>query len=520
MNKKLLYLLILVFLASCATSGRKNTEQLATLVKNGDLQSSIKLAKSNDFYPEERSRLLKLVELGTLYHLNHEYFQSLKTFEAAQVLSDQLFTVSLSKKVTSTILNDNFDNYYGEKYERSMIRFYQVLNHYMLYQTGNYEAYIFDEKDEKGAIVKSTPIPAKVLDQKEKHFHLIAARSVLLEWNSLLESYKAVSGGVATYKDDLLAKVVGGFIHEQIGSVEDRGIALNLYKAGKTLLFRNYNLFSTYNEFYKEFEKNFKDFGTMKEADVKEKFVRDTEHAKRLMQYLDGRIEALSKNKNENVFFLIEDGAIAPKTANKFDFELPVFMGAAAFEQMAFAIRILSTPVAGRPKIYFELPQIAFSPITDSEEIIIKDAAGALVKNINLAVINPLSELAYFTLEDSKVANIARTGIRVAAKHTAALIAAYQIYKSQKQSNDFLAMTLASVSYSIANKGIEASEAADIRYWSTLPNAFRMGSLKLDPGVYSIVLVRSVGTNKSEKVLGNITVTKDHPVSMFNFRAF
>jgi hypothetical protein len=502
--------LIILFFAACASADRKGASHLTELVQTGDFNSSIKFVKSNDFYPDERSRLLKLVELGTLQNLNHEYYQSLKTFEAAQELSDQLFTVSLSKKVTSTVLNDNLDNYYGEKYERSMIRFYQVLNHFIISQNGIYEAYTID---------KNPPVPQKNLDQKERHFHLSAARSVLLEWNSLLENYKSTTGGVATYKDDLLAKVFGGFIHEQIGSVEDRNIALNLYKAGKTLLFRNFNLFSTYNDFYKEFAENFKDLPNMKEVDVKAKFVKDTEHAKKLMAYLDERIETLTKNKNENVYFLIEDSFIAPKTANKFEFPLPVFVGAAAYETMAFSLRILSTPVAGTPKIYFELPQINFRPIADSEEMVIKNAAGAVVKSIPLAVVNPLSELAYFTLEDYKTGNMTRTGIRVAAKHTAAIIAAYQIYKSQQKSGDFFAMTLASVSYSIANKAIEASEAADIRYWSTLPNSFRMGSLLLDPGNYNLVLVKTTGTNKVEKNLGTVEVKKDQPVTLFNFRS-
>jgi hypothetical protein len=214
------------------------------------------------------------------------------------------------------------------------------------------------------------------------------------------------------------------------------------------------------------------------------------------MQYLDERIDTLSKNKKENLYFLIEDSVIAAKTANKFDYNLPVFMGAAAVETMSFALRLLSTPLAGVPKIYFELPQIEFKPVSDLEEIQIKDSTGKIVKSVNLAVINPLSELAYFTLEDSKASNITRTGIRVAAKHAAAILAAYQIYKSQKNNGDFFAMTLASVSYSIANKGIEASEAADLRYWSTLPNSFRMGSLNLDTGSYSLFLVKTSGNSK------------------------
>jgi hypothetical protein len=490
-------------------------------MKVGDVKSSIKFVKSEEFFPEERSRLLKLVELGTLFYLNRDYYQSLKTFEAAQTLSDQLFTVSISKKVSSAVLNDNLDNYYGEKYERSMIRFYQVLNHYLLYQNGVYEAHTIDEKDPKTQANKSIIVPEKILDAKEKRFHLSAARSVLLEWNSLLESYKAITGGVATYKDDLLAKVFGGFIHEQMGSVEDRTIALNLYKAGKTLLFRNFNLFSTYNDFNKAFEKNFQDLPNMPEKEVKEKFVRDTEHAKRLMSYLDDRIQGLSKPKKDNVYFLIEDNFIAPKVANKIDIPLPVFTGAAAMDTFSFSLRLLSTPIGGVPKIYFELPKINFKPIRDSEEIIVRDPTGAVVKNINLALVNPLSELAYFTLEDNKTLNATKTGLRVAGKHAAAITAAYLIYKNQtkgNKGNDFFAMTVASMSYSVANKAIEASEGADLRFWSTLPNAFRMGSLDLAPGKYNLFLVKTNGANKSEKALGPIEVKDGQAVSLMNFR--
>jgi hypothetical protein len=258
----------------------------------------------------------------------------------------------------------------------------------------------------------------------------------------------------------------------------------------------------------------------MNETDVKAKFIKDTEHAKRLTQYLDARIDALSKNKSENTYFLIEDNLIAPKVAKKFEYPLPVFAGAAAASQLAFALRLLSTPVAGVPKVYFELPQIEFRPVADLEEILIKDNAGKVVSTINLAVVNPLSELAYFTLEDNQAANITRTGIRVAAKHAAAILASYEIYKSQKNNGDFFAMTLASVSYSVANKTIEVSEDADLRYWSTLPNSFRMGSTNLAPGSYSLVLVRTTGSNKVEKELNKIQITSDRPVNMLNFRIF
>jgi len=74
------------------------------------------------------------MERGLLQHFKGDYDQSWQTLEEARTLAEKLYTVSLSKKAEKAILNDTFDLYYGEVYERSMIYFYLSLNSLLQYQ--------------------------------------------------------------------------------------------------------------------------------------------------------------------------------------------------------------------------------------------------------------------------------------------------------------------------------------------------------------------------------------------------
>ncbi|MCR9204975.1 MAG: hypothetical protein NXH75_10380, partial [Halobacteriovoraceae bacterium] len=114
--------LLALLLVGCGTAGRKQSGELKKFVKAGQLKKAETYVESEKFYPEEKDRLLKYLELGSIQYLNNNFYQALRTFDKAKELSDKLFTVSVSKKVKSAVSNSNYDNYYGEKFERSMIR--------------------------------------------------------------------------------------------------------------------------------------------------------------------------------------------------------------------------------------------------------------------------------------------------------------------------------------------------------------------------------------------------------------
>ena len=141
MNYFLSFVLVFSFLlfGGCATTSNQVRNELKQLVQKNQFDKALELVNSDQFYPEKRSRLLKLIETGTIHYLAGNFYQSVKTFSLARDLSEKLFTVSISKKALSMISNSNADNYYGDPYERSIIRFYLSLSHFMLYQSGVYE---------------------------------------------------------------------------------------------------------------------------------------------------------------------------------------------------------------------------------------------------------------------------------------------------------------------------------------------------------------------------------------------
>ncbi len=498
-TKGLIYFWITLTFLGCASGNRKETAALRSFIKARDFQKAQDLVTGDKFINDENSLLLKYLEQGTVFNLNGNLYQSLKAFEKAKELSDKLFTVSLSKKVTSAITNDNYDNYYGEKYERSMIRFYLSLNHLLLYIKGEYEAYKIKETIDKKVVEKE--VAAKILDDKEKRFHLMAARSILIEWNSLLDNYKSTTGGVVTYKDDLLAKVFGAFVHEQFFSRDDNRVALDLYKEAKNVLLKNFNILKTYNLKASKFKKDYANLYKLPLEKVEKDYVERTEYSKTLLSYLDDKIKQLSKSQNDNVFVLLEDNLITPKSVSKIDVPLPmgtvsvVTGGKLSFA--AFVAHMLSIP-SGKPlKFYFEVPSIPFRSINDQYDLVVKTKDGKVVESVKTAIVNPLGDLAYLTLDEKKTSLYAKAGARVATKHVTALIAAYAIYKTQAKNSEFFALAAASLSYAAANKGIEASERADIRYWSSLPMDYQVASFRLPKGEYS-VFVKDISGNEKE----------------------
>ncbi len=93
---KFLPLTLSLLLIGCATNNRQAYKKLRKEISEKKIDSAIKLVKGDTFYPEERSKLVKLLELANLQHIKGDYYQSLKTFDKARDLSDKLFTVSIN----------------------------------------------------------------------------------------------------------------------------------------------------------------------------------------------------------------------------------------------------------------------------------------------------------------------------------------------------------------------------------------------------------------------------------------
>lgn len=81
---------------------------------------------------KKNSRLLYLYEKGLVHHYQSSYEASNAVFEEAELLYDELYTKSLSREIGSLITSDNVIKYRGERYEVAMIHYYKILNYLYL----------------------------------------------------------------------------------------------------------------------------------------------------------------------------------------------------------------------------------------------------------------------------------------------------------------------------------------------------------------------------------------------------
>jgi hypothetical protein len=518
--KKLNALLVLALLALVGCAGnQKEIIKYRELVQKKDYSAALTIMKGDSIYKDQESRLLKYLELGTLQLITGEYFQSLQNFDKARDLSDKLFTVSVSKKVAGALGNESADNYYGEKYERSLIRYYTILAHYNLYEKGIYEAYTNEVRDEKGKVVSTNPVSMVTLDDSKKRFHLTAAKAVLLEWNSILEDLKKTYAGEVTYKDDLLAKFVGAVLHEKADSSTDRQIALGLYKESKNTLFRYYNSYQSFNTKYTEFNKDYKKFPNMKPELVQANYVTSTPLSAAVTKYSDDKVKDFSKNDRDNVYVVWHEGLIASKEIKKYEFpiglEKATVATASAGDFIGFSKQALVVVDQVVPKISFEMPVIPYRANNEDFKLIVKKS-GAVVNEKPGILVDPLSEMAYYTMDAEATSDLVKVGARVAAKHLTALGASYLTYKQVKaKMGDGVGLMSGVGAYNLAAKGIAETEKADLRSWITLPNQVRMNSFKLSPGDYELFAVNPA--TREEKMVGKFNVNKDEKVSLKTF---
>ena len=499
--KKSLFLFLGLGILGCASNGKKQAERFRKNLASSQLVEAQSMIADGAYYPGDNSELLRLVEYGSIKHLEGNYYQSLLIFDKAADLSDKLFTVSLSKKAGTFVLSEKVDNYYGEKYERSAIRFYQALNHFLLAKKGTYEQYVAPiwplessekkrEREEKGELRKTQA--SKKLSNKERLTHLRAARASIVGWDSLLDSYKAIAGGKDSYKEDMVAKVFGAWVHRAQKSTGDTNIAKGLYAEGESLLFKNYNTYQTFNTKHAKFRADFKKLPKLAKGLIEKQYISSTLFSEQLKKLLDEEERTLkSRKKRSNVFFLINEGFIASKTSKKYFFPigfntLPLGVGVGnKGDFVSFVRKVLAISSVGGPAIKFELPTIETFDYPSRAEVLIKNLKGEEVMKKDLAIMNPMSDLAREALSKKNAWLKTKVGTRLVAKHLVALGTAFVAYRAaKKKQGELLAMLGATAMYALANRAINNAETADLRYWSSLPGLIRSAHLRLPPGKY------------------------------------
>ncbi len=455
-------------------------------LRNYDYNSAKTIVNGEKFYNKEKDIFLNKVEKGTTYYLSKDYYQSLKYFEEAQKICENLSATTRVSGKLKGVIDPAADNYYCEKYERSLLNFYLSLINYNLYSNGRYEPYTRQEKD------KIVDVSEKILNQSEKLAHLSASRSYIIKWNSLLSTYKKELAGKSGYKDDLVAKLWGAYIHEQFDNSENRQIALQLYKDAKDVLVKNYSVYPTFNKKNESFEKNYKKFNNNNIDKIKKDYIENTEFSNNLLAFLDEKIKDLSSNKRDNFTVVLKEDFVSEKKGEVVKVGLPLeFVAAVEFQPTNnrkglkdFIFSALAVDGADvLPGIEIELPYVEKKPVENNFVVEVLNKNNSKATEFPVVLLNPNSDIAKKEFEDKRTLLYTQMSVLAITKHTSALIAAYQIYA---QNPNGLTFTAALTSYKTAAKLINETTKADLRYWASLSDNVRIGSAKLNAGEYLI----------------------------------
>ena len=506
-----------------------------------DFEKAAKILDASVLKDDQKSALLWHMEKGSVALALKDEDSAVKHFETSLDLIDKLYTKKLSAKAASLFINDPSDYFYGASYERSYA-------HYFLAKA-LYTRYL----------------------KKGNRLDLQGARGTILAWDTYFTDLQRSAAPKTLYQTDLMLKVFGGEIHEVSEIRNDKQIALQLYKDALGILNTQGGIFSLFNKKNTEYIKAFESDGK-----ANPKFYEGTNSRDDLVKFLNFKVLALTKDirgtdfdtqvktlkadaetikrakeGSGNVVLVLEEGLIPQKTGKPFNFGIKGAMNAVGDSKAkqfiatvgvevvtAFAMNKLGmvperTASAGsfifahdvtklavqEAAVEFELPMIDNVPLVQRLELFVLNDKGVVVQRGPLPVVSENGDIARVVLEEDVVSRYTKTGVRVAIKHIVAIVAALQVYNTLNRGSngEFLAKTAAMATYVGASKGIAAMEKADVRHWTTLPQALRMYELKLPPGAYKVAIGTYTLDKAPEapaKILGDIVV-KDSGKSIF-----
>ena len=120
---------LLVLLGLSLGCGTYSMEEVQIAFEQGDFDAAL---TELDADGKGQAKLPYLFERGLIAHYGDQFDESNRTFELAEITSDDLYTKSISREAVSLVTSDNLRSYAGTQYERLLIHYYRAFNYVYL----------------------------------------------------------------------------------------------------------------------------------------------------------------------------------------------------------------------------------------------------------------------------------------------------------------------------------------------------------------------------------------------------
>ena len=130
MKRLILFALSALILCSCANKSMTRYETLAPVLQKEGFEGTIqKIEKKKDDIYGKNSEFLYHFDEGALYHYLGNNKESIKHFEQAEKINEDLYTKSVTNETAALLTNDNIRPYRARPFEVLLMYQYQILNY-------------------------------------------------------------------------------------------------------------------------------------------------------------------------------------------------------------------------------------------------------------------------------------------------------------------------------------------------------------------------------------------------------
>lgn len=490
---------IIVFVCSCSKGNyRTNQNSLINSYANKNYQEVEKKVLNEDFLKGNENVLLKSLEVGNAYYNNGKYCSAIEAFNKSTSIIEEQQTKSIGKAISSN-LGAGDDVFYGETYEKSLVNFYKSLINYEIFARGFCE---YENKESKQLLTKT-------LTNQERINYLMSAKANVLYWDSWMNG-RYIDDYDKLYYKDLLIKLWGAFIHEQIGDKENLQIAKQLYIDAKDIAVNRYAVYRAFNKNNISFVNNLKDEVKRKSfIDLNNLYVRD------IVEYCDRQLERLKQGQSANLAIVIQDGQITNKKVVVKRVPVLSLLGLASgnIYKLILALSL--------DRATYELPTMS-SKTPDYRYFyeLRKDNNVVIRKPIVLS--EPISDISYMNLYEKFEKIKSEIISSVTAKYLALLTPIAITYAISSNSNNsyvkLAGLATAVAAYKAGEYGITKSGLVDIRQWVGLPSNIFMVSDNVEHGEYELNIIKQSNLTLQEQIVYKNNVNIGETVSFFDLK--
>ncbi len=423
-------------LSGCATYSSR-TADLRPQLAEGDFEAAL---KTIDTETGSHDRLLTLLERGLVLHYADRYAESNAAFAAAEQLAEDLYTKSVSQGVISLVTSDESIDYRARPYELAMVPYYKALNY--LYLGEPREAVVEARRAEE-----------------------LQAGEGGLNGGGLREQDR---GDLARIATDPFLLWFSGMLHEQVGEMNDAFIS------------------------YRNAAAAYQDLHELLAVDIPPALADDLARTAYRLG-MAGMLEQVRKDcpavfaaaspdtavfgaDTGRVVVLLETGYVPQKTQVRFD--LPVFGGETYDDPDYWSWELyngmgnMQAMTAGRKIEYWisvAAPELQDGPPDPLAACRVADTDAGIARTTTVAA--NLSRQARITFDAEKPTIFFKTILRGLTKYLAT--------RGVRKKSGKIAGWLANIAGA-------ATEKADTRSWSTLPDRILAARLELPTGEHDL----------------------------------